>query len=100
MRNLSLWPIFVAIEYLLYYARKRKSPITLNCRLDLIGEVLSREMKIRLLYFIHEGHKRPSELQRKIPGATRRVLAQQKLGSMNWFQKSYFPRYHPKLNIV
>ena len=30
--------------------------------------------KFHLLYFISEGIKRPSELQRKIPGATRRVL--------------------------
>ena len=29
---------------------------------------------MRLLWFIDEGHKRPSELQRKIPDASRRVL--------------------------
>jgi len=29
---------------------------------------------MRLLWFINEGHKRPSELQRKIPDASRRVL--------------------------
>ncbi len=46
----------------------------LNCGLDLIGEVLYGKWKIRLLWFIHEGHQRPSELQRKIPDATRRVL--------------------------
>ncbi|HKO81373.1 MAG TPA: helix-turn-helix domain-containing protein, partial [Chitinophagaceae bacterium] len=42
--------------------------------LDLIGEVLYGKWKIRLLWFINEGHKRPSELQRKIPDAARRVL--------------------------
>jgi len=46
----------------------------LNCGLDLIGEVLYGKWKIRLLWFINEGHKRPSELQRKIPDASRRVL--------------------------
>lgn len=46
----------------------------LNCGLDLIGEVLFGKWKMRLLWFINEGHKRPSELQRKIPGASRRVL--------------------------
>jgi hypothetical protein len=30
--------------------------------------------KIRLLWFINEGHQRPSELQRKIPAASRRML--------------------------
>ena len=52
----------------------RKIPLNLNCGLDLIGEVLYGKWKIRLLWFINEGHKRPSELQRKIPDASRRVL--------------------------
>ena len=30
--------------------------------------------KIRLLWFINEGYLRPSELQRKIPDASRRVI--------------------------
>jgi DNA-binding HxlR family transcriptional regulator len=53
---------------------QKKIPIELNCGLDLAKEVLSGKWKFHLLYFISEGIKRPSELQRKIPGATRRVL--------------------------
>lgn len=53
---------------------KRKTTPSLNCGLDLIGEVLYGKWKIRLLWFIHAGYLRPSELQRKIPDATRRVL--------------------------
>lgn len=53
---------------------ERKNLPNLNCGLDLIGEVLYGKWKIRLLWFIHEGHQRPSELQRKIPDAARRVL--------------------------
>ena len=53
---------------------ERKTIPNLNCGLDLIGEVLYGKWKIRLLWFIHVGHKRPSELQRKIPDAPRRVL--------------------------
>ncbi|WP_336517370.1 helix-turn-helix domain-containing protein [Pollutibacter soli] len=53
---------------------ERKSLPNLNCGLDLIGEVLYGKWKIRLLWFINEGYKRPSELQRKIPDASRRVL--------------------------
>lgn len=53
---------------------ERKIIPNLNCGLDLIGEVLYGKWKIRLLWFINEGHKRPSELQRKIPSASRRVL--------------------------
>ena len=53
---------------------ERKIIPNLNCGLDLIGEVLYGKWKIRLLWFINQGHKRPSELQRKIPDAARRVL--------------------------
>ncbi|WP_417356245.1 winged helix-turn-helix transcriptional regulator [Flavobacterium sp.] len=56
---------------------ERKIPLNLNCGLDLIGEVLYGKWKIRLLWFINEGNKRPSELQRKIPDASRRVLNMQ-----------------------
>lgn len=56
---------------------ERKTIPNLNCGLDLIGEVLYGKWKIRLLWFINEGHKRPSELQRKIPDASRRVLNMQ-----------------------
>ena len=53
---------------------ERKIIPNLNCGLDLIGAVLYGKWKIRLLWFINQGHKRPSELQRKIPDAARRVL--------------------------
>jgi DNA-binding HxlR family transcriptional regulator len=53
---------------------KKKLPIDLNCGLDLVKEVLYGKWKIHLLYFISQGFKRPGELQRKIPAATRRVL--------------------------
>ena len=53
---------------------KRKIPIELNCGLDLVKEVLYGKWKIHLIYFISQGIKRPGELQRSIPGATRRVL--------------------------
>jgi DNA-binding HxlR family transcriptional regulator len=53
---------------------KRKIPIELNCGLDLVKEVLYGKWKIHLIYFISQGTKRPGELQRKLPGATRRVL--------------------------
>jgi len=53
---------------------EKKIPPSLNCGLDLLAEVLYGKWKIRLLYFIHQGHIRPSELQRKIPDASRRIL--------------------------
>lgn len=56
---------------------QRKIPIALNCGLDLIAEVLYGKWKIRILYFLSDAPLRPSELQRKIPEATRRVLNMQ-----------------------
>lgn len=53
---------------------ERKTMPNLNCGLDLTGEVLYGKWKMRLLWFINDGHQRPSELQRKIPDASRRVL--------------------------
>ena len=53
---------------------KRKIPLEFNCGLDLVKEVLFGKWKIHLIYFIAQGVQRPGELQRKIPGATRRVL--------------------------
>jgi len=58
-------------------AYEKKIPVELNCGLDLLAEVLYGKWKIRLLYFIDQGYIRPSDLQRKIPGASRRILNMQ-----------------------
>lgn len=79
--------------------KNRKIPLNLNCGLDLIGEVLYGKWKIRLLWFINEGHKRPSELQRKIPDASRRVLNIQlnELIQHELVTKKIFPVVPPKV---
>ena len=78
---------------------ERKIPLNLNCGLDLIGEVLYGKWKIRLLWFINEGHKRPSELQRKIPDASRRVLNIQlkELEEHELISKTIYPVVPPKV---
>ena len=78
---------------------ERKIPLSLNCGLDLIGEVLYGKWKIRLLWFIHEGHQRPSELQRKIPDASRRVLNIQlnELEAHELITKKIYPVVPPKV---
>jgi DNA-binding HxlR family transcriptional regulator len=78
---------------------ERKIPLNLNCGLDLIGEVLYGKWKIRLLWFINEGHKRPSELQRKIPDASRRVLNIQlkELEEHELISKIIYPQVPPKV---
>ena len=79
--------------------RERKIPLNLNCGLDLIGEVLYGKWKVRLLWFINEGHKRPSELQRKIPDASRRVLNMQlkELEQHELITKIIYPVMPPKV---
>lgn len=79
--------------------KDRKIPLNLNCGLDLIGEVLYGKWKIRLLWFINQDHKRPSELQRKIPGASRRVLNIQlkELEEHGLVSKIIYPVVPPKV---
>lgn len=78
---------------------ERKTTPNLNCGLDLIGEVLYGKWKIRLLWFIDQGHKRPSELQRKIPDASRRVLNIQlkELEDHELVSKVIYPVVPPKV---
>lgn len=78
---------------------ERKIIPNLNCGLDLIGEVLYGKWKIRLLWFIDQGHKRPSELQRKILDASRRVLNIQlkELEDHELVMKKIYPVVPPKV---
>ena len=80
-------------------AYEKKIPLSLNCGLDLLGEVLYGKWKIRLLYFIHQGSKRPGELQRKIPDASRRVLNMQlnELEKHELISKHIFAQLPPKV---
>ncbi len=78
---------------------ERKIPPSLNCGLDLVGEVLYGKWKIRLLWFINEGYQRPSELQRKIPDASRRVINLQlkELQEHELVSKVIYPVVPPKV---
>ncbi|RYZ18247.1 MAG: transcriptional regulator [Sphingobacteriales bacterium] len=78
---------------------ERKIIPNLNCGLDLIGEVLYGKWKIRLLWFIDQGHQRPSELQRKIPDASRRVLTIQlkELEEHGLVARKIYPVVPPKV---
>ena len=78
---------------------EKKTIPSLNCGLDLVGEVLYGKWKIRILWFIHEGYLRPSELQRKIPDVTRRVLNVQlkELEDHELVTKKIFPVLPPKV---
>ena len=77
---------------------QRKIPIELNCGLDLVREVIYGKWKIHLIYFISQGIKRPGDLQRRIPGATRRVLTVQlnQLEQHGLIRKKIFAELPPR----
>jgi DNA-binding HxlR family transcriptional regulator len=77
---------------------ERKIPISQDCGLDLIREVIYGKWKIHLLFYISKGFKRPSELQRQIPEATRRVLNMQlnQLEEHELITKKIYPQLPPK----
>lgn len=56
---------------------QKKTPVQLDCGLQFFKELLNGKWKLMLVYYISQNLKRPSELQRKIPNADRRVMDKQ-----------------------
>ncbi|MCF0055473.1 helix-turn-helix domain-containing protein [Dyadobacter sp. CY356] len=56
---------------------QKKIPVSLDCGLHLFMQVVNGKWKANLIWSIHCGIKRPGELQRKMPKASRRVLDSQ-----------------------
>jgi DNA-binding HxlR family transcriptional regulator len=78
---------------------QKKIPIDFNCGLDLVKEVIFGKWKIHLIHFIAEGSRRPAELQKKIPAATRRVLNVQlnELEAHGLISKKIYAELPPKV---
>ena len=53
---------------------ERKLPIEFECGLHLFMEVMNGKWKINLIWCIYNGIKRPGELHRRLPKASRRLL--------------------------
>ncbi|NSL85292.1 helix-turn-helix transcriptional regulator [Chitinophaga sp. Mgbs1] len=56
---------------------ERKIPLEMSCGMVVIMETIGGKWKPCLIYNISKGIRRPGELQRCSPGASRRVLNQQ-----------------------
>ena len=84
------------INQLMY---ERKIPLTIDCGLHLTKEVLNGKWKPALLNAISMDIKRPSELLRLLPGATRRVLNVQltDLEEHGMIEKKIYPQLPPKV---
>ncbi len=78
---------------------ERKTPLTIDCGLHLTKEVLNGKWKPALLHAISIDIKRPSELVRVLPGATRRVLNVQlkELEMHGMVEKKTYPQLPPKV---
>ena len=55
----------------------KKIPIDINCGFRIAIEVMGGKWQPYIIYELLDGAKRPSELQRRMPEASERVLAQQ-----------------------
>ena len=53
---------------------QKKLPVELECGLHLFMEVMNGKWKLNLIWCIYSGIRRPGELQRRIPKASRRLL--------------------------
>ena len=78
---------------------ERKIPLTIDCGLHFTREVLNGKWKPALLNAISMDVKRPSELLRILPDATRRVLNVQlnELEVHGLITKKVYPQLPPKV---
>jgi DNA-binding HxlR family transcriptional regulator len=78
---------------------ERKIPLTIDCGLHLTREILNGKWKPALLNAISMDVKRPSEILRILPDATRRVLNVQlkELEDHGIIEKKVFPQLPPKV---
>jgi DNA-binding HxlR family transcriptional regulator len=78
---------------------EKKMPLPLECGLTVTKEVLGGKWKANLIYAISEGILRPSDLQRAIPGSTKRVLNLQlkELEEFHILTKKIYNQLPPKV---
>jgi DNA-binding HxlR family transcriptional regulator len=78
---------------------EKKMPLPLECGLTVTKEVLGGKWKANLIYAISEGILRPSDLQRAIPGSTKRVLNLQlkELEEFDILTKKIYNQLPPKV---
>ncbi|WP_375419521.1 winged helix-turn-helix transcriptional regulator [uncultured Hymenobacter sp.] len=78
---------------------ERKIPLDLACGVHLAREVLAGKWKVALLFYLSQGICRPGQLQKKMPGATRRVIHLQlnQLEEQGLVAKTVFAELPPKV---
>jgi DNA-binding HxlR family transcriptional regulator len=78
---------------------ERKLPVKLECGLHVFMEVINGKWKINLIWCIHGGIKRPGELHKRMPKASRRLLDTQlkQLADLGIITKTVFEQKPPKV---
>lgn len=78
---------------------EKKIPKSFACGMAIIMEIIGGKWKSYLVYLINKGVKRPSELQRAMPSASRRVLDLQlrELEFHGIVQRTMFHELPPKV---
>jgi DNA-binding HxlR family transcriptional regulator len=78
---------------------KKKLPVELECGLHIFMEVLNGKWKIGLIWCIYSGIKRPADLQRSLPNASRRLLDShlKQLTDHRIIEKTVFDQKPPKV---
>jgi DNA-binding HxlR family transcriptional regulator len=83
----------------LHLMYERKIPLPLECGLSLTKEVLNGKWKANIIYLISIDVQRPSDIQRALPDATKRVLNLQlkELDTHGIISKKIYHQLPPKV---
>lgn len=78
---------------------EKKIPKDFSCGFSVLMEIIGGKWKSYLLFLISSGVRRPSDLHRKVPAATRRVLNLQlkELEFHGIIEKEIFPEVPPRV---
>jgi len=78
---------------------EKKIPKSYDCGMSILMEIIGGKWKTYLIYLIHNGKKRPSELQKAIPSANRRVLDLQlrELEFHGIIERTIYPELPPRV---
>lgn len=78
---------------------EKKIPKDFSCGMAVMMEIIGGKWKSYLIFLIHQGVRRPSDLQRAVPSATRRVLNLQlrELEFHGIIKREIYPELPPKV---
>lgn len=78
---------------------EKKIPKDFSCGMAVMMEIIGGKWKSYLIFLVHQGVRRPGDLQRAVPSATRRVLNLQlrELEFHGIIKRVIYPELPPKV---